>query len=345
MCHLPTILRVLVIDDMVGNSKALREYISIALFAMAVQSPRGKQLAYVDVQFAKSPSEGIECWEEEPFDLTLIDSHFDQESEPGNAFEKHALILNAKYQGLILYNLFSAWMASNDRYPYRREVADIVVWSSFDKKDLKKYPDTAQQPEAFLPKRDVDKLIKRVAEAVERVCKAEYTEEQARNRVLSFVSLAKGGTPPGFTWPLELVSCNWLVRDEGDQFPYLDEIWRDNKGTTLRLAYRMPLGIKPDSVIGLNGEKVDEERVRQCAQSEHSSDDDSVQFPLRGVQEGRAPIHFLGLDFPDRIFAAATPLTGVSVAGQDRAVRTLRDKVIGTLGDTLRCGDPEDNVP
>ena len=118
MCSLPKILRVLVIDDRVGASDALQEYVRSAIFGLATVSSRGRSLDHVDVQFADTPDSGASRWKKEWFDLTLVDSHFEPtvDARRSEAIGTHALVLDAKYQGLILYSLFSSRRAEGEQY-------------------------------------------------------------------------------------------------------------------------------------------------------------------------------------------------------------------------------------
>lgn len=337
MCSLTKILRVLVIDDKVGASDALQEYVCSAIYSLALTSPGGQCLDYVDVQFAPTPNSGASRWQKEWFDLTLIDSHFEptNEEKKSKTVGTHALVLDAKYQGLILYGLLASQMADGERLAYRREAVEIAVWSSLDESVLKEHPGTAQHLTAYHAKVDATKLRNTLGRVIARICLGEYKEEQARERALTFIRLAEQGVPRSFAWPREIKSCRWLVLDRESDLTYLPAIWSDKSTkATLRMAARFPKNRGRSIVYDLSGSPLTENRLKQSVERGNLAGDDLIGDLSSRTVKGATPqdrVEFIGFSFPRGRFAAATPLTGITVAGRDKALTFLVEKVQALL--------------
>lgn len=133
---IPKILRILVIDDRAGKG-ALAETIRNTLYAMAKTCEGGNSLDYVDVVFADTPEDGVKKWQEQVFDLTLIDSDFgektktEQESSASNLFDVHA-----RHIGIFAFQLLRYLQNPKEAYGYRDNTCRVYVWSSLSKKEV-----------------------------------------------------------------------------------------------------------------------------------------------------------------------------------------------------------------
>lgn len=134
------------IDDKVSASAEMQESIRSVLTSLAYRSERGNALRYVDIVFAGTPEIGIQKWQEQVFDLTLVDSKFDTEpkdekrrKEQMDAGFKSLPDYYARYAGVLAFQAMRALMRGKERYLYRLLGGSSLVlhmWSSLGQSDI-----------------------------------------------------------------------------------------------------------------------------------------------------------------------------------------------------------------
>ena len=124
--------RVLIIDDIVAASQEYKEFFTNILTALVIEAAGGKiHMAQVDVVFEYDPAKGFKRWQDEPFDLTLIDADFS--TNRGTADDPNDLaqyVLNSRDQGLQIFKLLETQMNKFGLFAYREKMCRFFVWTA-----------------------------------------------------------------------------------------------------------------------------------------------------------------------------------------------------------------------
>jgi len=366
---LPRVLRILIVDDKVAANKSLQNYLTDTLLSIAVSVENGHLIDKVDVVYRATPKKGYELWHSETFDLSLIDSHFETASRQKTfEFEDEATAFNAKYQGLILYNILSAQMAKREVCAYRNGMTKLVVWSCLKPQDIYDYPCQGADHEkpALVPKEDIQKFREAVQKAARRVIAGTFSPSQMIERFLTLFAFEpteplEEWNKPGYDRTGATKTFRYLIHDPGGtHFPFLPKLAQNENDDAVRISYHLPLQTLIDQQGGAAQFRYLDLRVlaakardgrhldlfkcidhivgKQQAADLQPSDEPPprcVFYPplvKTTVPKGTECV-FLDEEFPNGRFAAATPLTGVSVVGQKFACETLLQKV-----QALLCG-------
>jgi len=367
----PKVLRILVVDDKVTASQEWSRQVREVFTAFALSEDKEHHLEHIDVVFADTPERGARLWQTETFDLTLIDSHFDKlEASPLDAsvFAQSALALNAKYQGLILYDLFSALVNEaaphgkqprlKESFAYRADMTPFFIWSSYKPKDLS-FPGIKR--DILHKKTTLHEVANAIGKAVRRVTKGAWSDSQALERILCFARISRAHGA-GKEWLKRFRHWTFILKDSnGTKFPYLESVWTGGASCQWRAGQRLPRGWQPAQDICLplvgpsldmplsqlvgflaesNPDLRDNKKVKGALSALPRAENVSHSAPKpkypakapasREPVESR-PFSFLDHTFPNRYFAAATPLTGITVVGEDNAVNALSEKVLALL--------------
>ncbi len=365
---LPRVLRILVVDDLVFENKDLREYIRNLVFVIAFNSE--KKLEYVDVVFAGTPDAGAKLWQQEAFDLTLIDSHFIQKPETLSGDYAHdVLLVNATFQGLLLFKILKQLSEGKDeRYFYRSGKDNFVIWSSLKISDIEEFPGIKEYTDAYYwPKAEGwAKFHKGIKDAVDRVA-GNNNAEFLLERVITFSRLSHRGRAVECDrqpWPFDFAEWSFLIRDDFSNpiFPYLREVVACNEQNSWRLGRRLPDTARGKDVVCLPFvpallDKPLPDLIKYLMSviraEENATLGSIIETVIIGLpkagntlisstkpiypeisdhagqakEEGGTGFNFLENVFPNRFFAAATPLTGTSVVGDQNAIAALEEKV------------------
>ena len=134
---IPPFFRVLIIDDIVAASPKYKEFFTNILTALVLDAADGAiAMAQVDVVFEYDPAKGFKRWQDEPFDLTLIDADFS--TNRGTADDTNDLVqyvLNARDQGLQIFKLLETQMNKSGLFAYREEMCWFFVWTALSDTD------------------------------------------------------------------------------------------------------------------------------------------------------------------------------------------------------------------
>lgn len=163
LMRLPHILRVLIIDDKVKSSEAFQERISslILHYAFGVNA---KSLDWVDVKFAGTPEKGATLWQEEAFDITLIDSDFSKNKQETS--KQTFLDIDVKYKGAYLFVLLNSLKKEN--YAYRKH-CEMYMWTGLKNGELEEVIQRIQAQPSFKDSDEKDFLIRKQEKSINRL--------------------------------------------------------------------------------------------------------------------------------------------------------------------------------
>lgn len=83
-----------------------------------------------DVVFEYDPAKGFKRWQDEPFDLTLIDADFStRRGPPDDTDDLTQYVLNSRDQGLQIFKLIEAQMNKFSLFEYRKDTCRFLVWT------------------------------------------------------------------------------------------------------------------------------------------------------------------------------------------------------------------------
>lgn len=346
----PTIFRVLIIDDQICSgretisAKAFQEVIA-AYIRHLVMKNTGGQIRDVDICFAGTPEDGVNRWKNEIFDLTLVDSDLkSSESTPKDKTEIQNFLdiipsLKGAYIFRLLWDLMSDGEDDNpDDNPYKayRDGCRVVFWTGLrtinadgreDKleKILAPYLET---PHWFIPKRiddnecqwadvlgDHSSAVTTLENCIQESVENYDNEISWRSLLARYITLYRVKSPNDFqriTDFSEWVEQGYLYVENGSVF--FSDSRPEGKVKYVELSPRLRHG-NPSFKSLIEGDS-------QCVScDERIPKDKSWRFP----KESLATTH------TSTLVAAATPLTGCSAIGKERAIDLMVDKVAALL--------------
>jgi NAD-dependent dihydropyrimidine dehydrogenase PreA subunit/predicted house-cleaning NTP pyrophosphatase (Maf/HAM1 superfamily) len=356
---IPRFFRLLIIDDQIAASVRRREFFRNIFTAMVLECC-GKEplsLENIEIIIEGNPAQGFKRWQDEPFDLTLIDADFstNRTSGPQHTDDLSKYILNSREQGFHIFTLLKTKVAptSSVSLSFREKVCPFYLWTALsweDKQDhiglntlLKRFN---IDKENVIHKTDalIDSIIGMITPIVQRIQQRKFTSDQSIERLLFALRKNYGGICRDI-----IGGC--LVKDEEQQYPFLPVLGQVQEYEKVRIRLcgahiPKPLLDKPyfplqqystnnvvDVIAILRKGKVFTPiaEYRKALQNRYQSLQHSHEkggrlpwYPAakrKGNSEVNVPA----------FIAAATPLTGISVVGGSAAIVALVDKVEALL--------------
>ncbi|MCK5244425.1 MAG: hypothetical protein KAJ90_04065, partial [Desulfobacterales bacterium] len=368
--EIPPFFRVLIIDDIVAASLEYKEFFTNILTALVLEAAGGAMaMSQVDVVFEYDPAKGFKRWQNEPFDLTLIDADFS--TNRGTADDTDDLaqyVLNSRDQGLQIFKLLETQMNKSGLFAYRKdrkEMCRFFVWTALLPNDDKygkpgldtllhrfgiTKKDGSINKDAIINKNEesLGTLRSKIDACVEDILNNAFTPSQKIERLL--FALRKDTDVL-----LRDIYGGCLIFDAEQKYtflPTLGEYPKDGSGTHIRLC----CAHIPESLL-----LADEERSEARFLPLHRSiicgkAINAIDYLLQGKDRNKITDYCNSLQerqkkqedwqrlpwFPastntgsetekPSFIAAATPLTGTTVIGANNAVSSLCDKVKALL--------------
>jgi len=362
---IPHFFRVLIIDDMVAASQEYKEFFTNVLTALVLEAADGAiAMAQVDVVFKSDPAKGFRRWQDEPFDLTLIDADFS--TNRGTADDTDDLaqyVLNSRDQGLQIFKLLETQMNKSGLFAYRTKMCELFVWTALpddDDEDGKPGIDTLLHRFGITKKNgriNKDAVINKDEESlgtlkskinayVKNILNNKFfTPSQKIERLL--FALRKDNDVL-----LRDLYGGCLIFDAEQKYtflPALGEYPTDGSGTHIRLC----CAHIPESLLLADEEQSETRFLPLHRKIIQGKTIDSIEYLLRGerrdtittycdlLRERQKKLQRLPWFPPSKnnrsetekpsFIAAATPLTGTTVIGGNNAVSSLCDKIAALL--------------
>lgn len=364
--EIPRFFRILIIDDIVAASQDYKEFFTNILTALVLEEADGKiPMAQVDVVFEYDPAKGFKRWQNEPFDLTLIDADFS--TNRGTADDTNDLaqyVLNSRDQGLQIFKLLETQMNKSGLFAYRNKMCRFFVWTALPDKDengksglytlLCRFGITKQDgrinKDAVINKNEesLGTLRSKIDACVEDILNNAFTPAQKIERLL--FALRKEDDIL-----LRDVYGGCLVFDSEQKYtflPTLGEYLMDGSGTHIRLC----CAHIPESLLLADEEQSETRFLPLHRNIICGKAIDAIDYLLQGKDRNKITDYCNSLQerqkkqedqqrlpwFPastntgsetekPSFIAAATPLTGTTVIGANNAVSSLCDKVRALL--------------
>lgn len=353
---IPRFFRVLIIDDIVAASPEYKEFFTNILTALVLEEAGGDiAMANVDVEFEFDPVEGFKRWQNEPFDLTLIDSDFSKNLKKEETSDLAKYALNSEDQGFNILHHINA-LVSDGKFSYREEACNFFLWSGLDEKEkITPYFDifkTTKKEDYYIPKSSTLTELQsktKIKESINNVITCAFTIQQKIERFLFALNKDYSLFRDFFG------GC--LIYDKHNKFPFLQKFATDAKFVLCPARIpdivlesdKIPFIPLSDNFLGQHG--VDRAiLILQNQWKKHNSlqkrfsllttgssmplfqnrtreEDESVtqKKPENGTSS------LLGHPLKNHFIAAVTPLTSTTVIGHEQAIATLHDKVIALL--------------
>jgi len=341
----PSFIRVLIIDDQICSgretisAKAFQEVIA-AYIRHLVMKNTGGQIRDVDICFAGTPEDGVNRWKNEIFDLTLVDSDLkSSESTPKDKTEiQNFLDIIPSLKGAYIFRLLWDLMSDGeDDNPYKayRDGCRVVFWTGLrainddgrlDKLNKILAP-CFESSHWFIPKRKDDNecqwanvlgnnsSVTTLEDCIQESIEIYANEISWRSLLARYITLYRVKSPNDFqriTDFSEWVEQGYLYVENGSVF--FSDSRPDGKVKYVELSPRLRHG-NPSFKSLIEGDS-------QCVScDERIPKDKSWRFP----KESLATTH------TSTLVAAATPLTGCSAIGKERAIDLMVDKVAALL--------------
>ena len=359
--QIPRFFRVLIIDDMVAASQEYKVFFTNILTALVLEAAGGAMaMSQVDVVFEYDPAKGFKRWQNEPFDLTLIDADFS--TNRGTADDTNDLaqyVLNSRDQGLQIFKLLEAQMNESGLFAYRKEMCRFFVWTALpdeDKDDklselhilLKRFGIT-KKAVIKKNKESLGVLKDKIDACVKNILNNKFfTPSQKIERLL--FAMRKDNDVL-----LRDLYGGCLIFDAEKKYTFLPTLRKHKKYDAeidIRLCYAhipdslllakqqaktrfLPLhgsiyeGSLADAVHYILSEK-SSEISKYCDNLKSRAYNVSLNiplFPFPSKQGNGSGKKIFGYSLKNEFIAAATPLTGTSVIGEENAIPALAAKV------------------
>lgn len=351
---IPPFFRLLIIDDKVAKSpwpELLRNLLtSMALETADAVLPR---LENIDIVIEGNPAEGFKRWQDEPFDLTLIDADFSKNG-PVDVQDNDDLakyMLNSREQGFHILSLLKAKMDADraGAFTFRNGMCRLFLWTAISKedkpgKDNNNVPGWDSLRKKFgLEEKDIlakaspfVELHVSLEEIIKKIQLGDFSPEQAIERLLFALKKDYGNTSRD-------INGGCLFNDAEGKFSFLHVVGKEDSTLRLCMAH-IPKALwdKPYVPLRKNSENsiLDTISLLQGGvgpkplKAYRKSLKERQQVMQKGADVPWYPSVKSGIDKAKEqlaYIAAATPLTGISVTGEKQAIAALVDKVEALL--------------
>ena len=344
----PTIFRVLIIDDQVCSgretisAKAFQEGISAYIKHLVIKKAGGC-IRNVDICFAGTPEDGVSRWKNEIFDLTFVDSDLKSSaSTPKDKTEiQNFLDIIPSLKGAYIFRLLWDLMNdNNDDNPYKayRDGCRVVFWTGLrtinadgrEDKLKKILAPCLETTHWFIPKRIDDKecqwakvlgnnssvaTVATLEDCIQESIENYAAEISWRSLLARYITLYRIKCPTDFQHITNFPECvkqGYLYVENGSVF--FSDSRQDGKVQHVELSPQLRYG-NPSFKALIDGSI-------QCISCE---DRILEEKPWRFPKESLSTTH------SSTLVAAATPLTGCSAIGENRAIDLMIDKVAALL--------------
>ncbi len=343
--EIPKFFRVLIVDDEVSrefNNVEYRDFF-ISYFTLIASN---QNINNVHVRFEQDPEKSIELWANEFFDLTLIDADFSNTSlmESMRGSDSQRFAFNATRQGFTVLRQFHDWVKpKKGRFHYRKGGCEFFLWSGLPENDLNDRFGEFNLPSTIYchPKGEeigdkINQILYRIinvdelsgAQKLERIITAER-EGLLSSKKSNYNKIAKIEDE-------KIVISNYSLNSlkPEDRFvPFVGRVISNEKQNQIALS---------DIICSMNLEEIPSkqndplfELKEQFIKRQNTQNAPSFYFSkpkldkLTPDEEKNKP--FPECQIKNRYIAAATPLTGISVVGEEHAKSALLQKVIQML--------------
>lgn len=143
---IPAFYRILIIDDkfLVSNknskSKQYKEFFYNAFASIIWDAADNNDICFETV-FTGGSADGYRKWQDEVFDLTLIDSDFSEARSEESESDLAKYVLTSQWQGFDILSLLHKYVNTSERkFNYRKKMCRFFLWSGLplEDKDVKK---------------------------------------------------------------------------------------------------------------------------------------------------------------------------------------------------------------
>jgi len=128
---IPAFYRILVIDDKFSNNNSdeYREFFYNAFASMVWDAAENKDICFKAV-FTGNSADGYKKWQNEVFDLTLIDSDFSEAWSDESESDLVKYVLTSQWQGFDILSLLHKHVdTSEGKFNYRKNTCRFFLWS------------------------------------------------------------------------------------------------------------------------------------------------------------------------------------------------------------------------
>lgn len=352
---IPSFFRMLVIDDRIAAKEAERQELCQLFTAQALAAARENSCSTLEVEivFESDPAHGFRRWYDEPFDLTLIDIDFTRNRDPEiDASDLTKYVLNSREQGQQIFRLFNIQTRENAPYAYRRGMCKYYLWSGLSDQEMDLGANNGAENNNIL-KKNTDGwkvIIDEIRKIVKNIKEVDFTSVQLLERLWfalrrsddGFYREMMGGcliadTENEFVWLPTLIgkkgdNPSSLIRICGAHLP---ERFFTSSSVNDAIPRFLPLQKRRKfSAVEVIGWLLRGDENRKIA-------DYCQAFKMRAEKtKGLRRPWFPGKEQTEKkpgvqkqlsYIAAATPLTGTTVTGTDRAIESLTEKVKALL--------------
>lgn len=351
---IPPFFRLLIIDDQIGASSRRREFFRNIFTAMVLESSDKDfpQLASIDIVIEGNPAQGFKRWQDEPFDLTLIDADFSTNRSSGaqHTDDLSKYMLNSREQGFHIFTLLKAKVDSHSAgaFTFRDTMCPFFLWTALAEEDQ----GTTSGLKTLLARFNIDaasvihktdntfdQINSIISRIIQQIQQGDFTPDQSIERLLFALRKNYGDICRDITG-----GC--LINDKEQQYPFLPVLGRKQESGSapirlcgahvpeaLQSKHYLPLhqnsGINAVDAIAVLRDGTDSKPIVEyrkalgarykSLQKQHDKGAWLPWYPAERKGDRKK-------EYPAFI-AAATPLTGVSVVGGARAIVALADKV------------------
>lgn len=369
--RIPLFFRMLIVDDRVSGDYRNREYRAFftAFFKNEIGriEIEGQKIPKknIEIEFTTDPDIGVDRWKAEVFDLVLFDCDF---YDCPRLRRKGSDSVYSRHQGIAALRAIRNMTHGNGAaYGYRQREAgkDRSVWlwtgRKDDNKDVVRWLESYElkPDEYFLSKRSKIGHVRSIlSDLVGEIVRSEKSPLQQLERLIqsirsSTIRMATGqesfygmhDNPQGGMIVAEGQDAAGSLRLIGSRrrgvglglavypasIPSVEH-WNDKKYLPLIGKVVSPSGVALATIVA-HFEKTNPSNLDNfCGEFLKSKEKwGARRRPYELDVDANSNIELCGEQFPSRYFAAATPLTGVSVVGIDEAMGAFREKVLSLL--------------
>ncbi|MFH2124591.1 MAG: 4Fe-4S binding protein [Pseudomonadota bacterium] len=267
---IPLFFRLLIIDDQIAASARRREFFRNIFTAMVLElcdKKKKKPLSndHIEIIIEGNPAQGFKRWQDEPFDLTLIDADFSTNrlSSTQHTDDLSKYMLNSREQGFHIFTLLKTKVDPTSTGPlsFRQSMCPFFLWTALSWKDQKNHlgletllerfkiapgdvihktpwreleevlkPPLKINPTEVIYQTDnpLDPLIKIITPIIQKIQGEDFTSDQSIERLLFALRKNYGGICRDL-----IGGC--LIKDEKQQYPFLPVLGRYQDSGPVRI--------------------------------------------------------------------------------------------------------------
>lgn len=372
---IPPFYRILIIDDKIAGEEKYRNPF-LNLFSSLIYHDAPIQNIHTEVVLVADPVEGLKRWQDEIFDLTLIDSDFSSQLKNETDPKKlEDIFLASNHQGFNILSLMDNMVSEeSSNYSHRKGMCQFYLWSGLHDgversvniidSLFKQFSLTEKQENYFISKlpywkNNKDETgLKRIStiigEGLDKSISGNFDSWQQKVERFLFA------VQENYCQCADSLLGGCMIFDRDNAFPFARELTsvpEQDKAIRI-LPGRVPLKLLPcpekappflplvsQRELGLKTtgfiQAVQKDgKAKPLPAATRLSARHNLLFsttrPIYRATKGPlasqdTPCRILGYPFKNHYLAAATPLTGISVIGEQQAIDSLEDKVLALL--------------